>query len=185
MADACDDLVYLRVHHRFAAGDSDDGRTELGELVYPLKHCIDRHRIARLVVFVTVGTRQIAPPHWHNVYQNGMPGRSKSTHRVPYSACKPAETARFGHDRLSRYRKRMIIDVRDLHFKLPNSVGSSGSVLALLCGLCGNRLLLSWIYGQVPASPPRSARRKTKPTNDRSIPTIGEYGPKAEEGQST
>ena len=60
MSNACNDLVDLGVHHRFAAGDRDHGRTKFSELIDPRQHRFDRHRIARLIELVTVSTRQIA-----------------------------------------------------------------------------------------------------------------------------
>ena len=99
MADAGDDLVDLRVHHRLAARDRDDGRTKFRQLIDPLEHHVDRHRVARFVVFVAVRARQITPPHRHNVDQNRMLSRSKSTNRVPHPACKSAKTACLWHKR--------------------------------------------------------------------------------------
>ena len=72
MPDAGDDVVDLGVHHRFAAGDRDDRAAKFGKLIDPLEHYVDRHRIARLVVFVAVRARQIAPPHRHDVHQYRM-----------------------------------------------------------------------------------------------------------------
>ena len=72
-------------------------RAKFGQLVDPLEHDVDRHRVARFVVFVAVGAGQITPPHRHNVHQNGMLCRGKSPHRVPDTARKSAETAGLWH----------------------------------------------------------------------------------------
>lgn len=96
MANAGDDLVDLRMHHRFAARDRDDGRAKLRQFIDTLQHHIDRHRIARLVEFVAISTRQITPPHRHNVYQYLMLGRSKRLDRMLHTTSKSAKLLAFG-----------------------------------------------------------------------------------------
>src|SRR5262245_29970937 len=91
------DLVDLRMHHRFAARDRYDRRPELGELVDPLEHRLDRHRIGGLVVLIAVGAREIASPHRHDVHEYGMLGRCERPDSVPDAACESTETACFRH----------------------------------------------------------------------------------------
>src|SRR5688500_5193922 len=97
MPDAGNDVVYLRMHHRLAAGDGNYRRSKLRKLVYTLEHCTDRHRIARLVVFVAVSAGQITSSHRHDVHQHGMLCRSERPNRVSDAAREPAETACLWH----------------------------------------------------------------------------------------
>ena len=98
MPDPFDDLKDLRMHHRLTARYGDHRRTKLRQFIDPLQHNVDRHRIARLVILIAVSACEIAPPHRHDVHENGVLGRRKGTGRVPHAPEKPACTACLRHN---------------------------------------------------------------------------------------
>ena len=97
MPDAGHNVVNAGMHHRFAAGNSDDRRAKFGKLVDPSEHHVEVDRIAGFVVFVAVSAGKITPAHRHDVYQYRMFGRNKRLDRVLDPACKSAETACLWH----------------------------------------------------------------------------------------
>ncbi len=97
MPNTSDYFIDVRVHHRLTARDRNDGRTEFSELIDALKHYVDRHRVAGLVVFVAVCTRKIAATHWYDVNKYRMFGRCERADGMLNAAGKSAEATRLGH----------------------------------------------------------------------------------------
>jgi hypothetical protein len=76
-ADARDDQVQLGMQQRLAAADGDDTGSQLGQLVEPLVHGLDRYRLGMIVVLVAVGAGKIAAPHGNDVRHHGMASRGQ------------------------------------------------------------------------------------------------------------
>jgi hypothetical protein len=71
------------MHHRLAAGDRDDGRSEVGQFIQPLFNDIDVDRLLRVIVFVAIATGEIAAPHRNQMGQNGMlRGQQRATDKT-------------------------------------------------------------------------------------------------------
>src|SRR5262249_29060542 len=66
-----DDGFDVGVKQRFATTNNDRGGAEHGQLVQPLKHCVNRDRLGRGVVLVAVSAGQIAPSHRGYVCEDG------------------------------------------------------------------------------------------------------------------
>jgi len=60
-------LVEFWVKQRLAAADRDHGRAQLGQAVHATQHGGERNRFGEVVIFVAVGTRQVAPTNGHDV----------------------------------------------------------------------------------------------------------------------
>ncbi len=76
-ANVVDDLVQLGVHHRFAAGDGDDRRSEVSQFIEPRFYDVEINRFRVVIVFVAIATGEIATAHWDQVRENRMPARKQ------------------------------------------------------------------------------------------------------------
>ena len=72
-----DDVVELRMHHRLAAGNGNDGRSQRAKFVDAAFDELNRNRRRGVVILVTVATREIAPSHRNKVRKHRVTSRSE------------------------------------------------------------------------------------------------------------
>src|SRR6185436_7337859 len=77
VSDLMNDVVQLRMHHRLAAGNRDDGRTERSQLVYAPLNKLNRNGRRRVVILITVTTSQITTTHRNQVGKHRMMRRGQ------------------------------------------------------------------------------------------------------------
>jgi hypothetical protein len=79
---ARDHRVELGVHERLSPAHRDHGRAQLGQLVQPPQHDLERDGLGDGVVLVAVRAGEVAAAHGHDVHEEGMAGVDEGVRRL-------------------------------------------------------------------------------------------------------
>jgi hypothetical protein len=69
---AVNNVVEIRMQQRFAAANGNNRRSQFLQLVYPAQHLRGCDRLGKIVEFVAISARQIAPANRNQVSKQGM-----------------------------------------------------------------------------------------------------------------
>ena len=98
VAHVVNDVVQLRMQHRFTAAEGDHGGAEIFQLIDAPQHLFGRYGLGEIIELVAISASQIAAPDRNQMREQRMVGRHEGFEYLPQSMSIALDRFKFAAD---------------------------------------------------------------------------------------